>query len=137
MHTSSGSRGSGVKSGDDIVIVSAVRSAMTRAKKGGFKDTQQEEMLAAVLKACVERAKLNPTLVDDIIVGNVLPPGGGATVSRMAMLYAGFPEKTSIATINRQCSSGLQAVASIAAAITAGQIKIGIGAGVESMTQVA
>ncbi len=80
-----------------------------------------------MLKGCVDRVGLSPSLVDDIIVGNVLPPGGGATIARMAMLHAGFPEKTSVATVNRQCSSGLQAVASIAAAIQAGHISIGIG----------
>lgn len=87
-----------------------------------------------ISQAAVDRVKLNPKAVDDILVGNVLPPGGGATVARMAALYAGFPDSTSIATVNRQCSSGLQAVASIAAAIQNGTIDIGIGAGVESMT---
>lgn len=57
----------------------------------------------------------------------MLPVGGGATVARMAMLAAGFPVTTAISTVNRQCSSGLQAVASIAAAIKSGHINIGIG----------
>ncbi|EPZ32623.1 thiolase [Rozella allomycis CSF55] len=122
------------KSPDDVVIVSSVRTPICRAKRGPFKDTHQEELLAVVLKAVVEKVGLNKALVDDIIVGNVLPPGGGATISRMAQLYAGFPEKCSIATINRQCSSGLQAIASVAAAIASGQINIGIGAGAESMS---
>jgi acetyl-CoA acyltransferase 1 len=55
--------------------------------------------------------------------------GGGATLARMAQLYAGFPDSCSISTINRQCSSGLQACASIVAAIQTGTIEIGIGAG--------
>ncbi|KAL7750128.1 3-ketoacyl-CoA thiolase with broad chain length specificity [Sorochytrium milnesiophthora] len=122
------------KSPNDVVIVSALRTPLTRAKKGGLKETHTEEMLAAVLKATLERTKLDPKLVQDIQVGNVLPPGGGATVARMAALYAGLPDTTAIATVNRQCSSGLQAVAAIAHEIQVGQIDIGIGAGVESMT---
>lgn len=122
------------KSPDDIVVVCAVRTPITKAKRGGFKDTPQEDMLAAVLKAILDRTKIDPKLVDDICVGNVLPPGGGATVARMAQFYAGFPDTTSVYTLNRQCSSGLQACANIAAALASGTIKIGIGAGVESMT---
>lgn len=122
------------RSGDDVVIVAALRTPITKAKNGGFKDTLPEELLAAVLKAILEKTKIDPGLVQDIQVGNVLPPGGGATVARMAALYAGFPDKTSLATVNRQCSSGLQAVAHVAHAIKAGSIDIGIGAGVESMT---
>lgn len=91
-------------------------------------------MLAAVLIAIKDRTKIDPSIVNDICVGNVLQPAGGATVSRMAGLYAGYPESTSIYTTNRQCSSGLQAVVNIATQIQTGLIDIGIGAGVESMT---
>jgi acetyl-CoA acyltransferase 1 len=124
----------GVKSPNDVVIVAAVRTPITRARRGPFKDTLPDELLAAAFKGILERTKLNPALVDDIVVGNVLPPGGGATTARMAALVAGFPDTTSVMTCNRQCSSGLQAVAQIAAAIQNGTIEIGIGAGVESMT---
>ncbi|KAF9432712.1 3-ketoacyl-CoA thiolase with broad chain length specificity [Entomortierella beljakovae] len=124
----------GVKSPDDVVIVDAVRTPMTRSKKGGFKDTVPEDLLAAVLTAIKVRTKIDPSIVDDICVGTVLQASGGATVSRMAALYSGYPEKTSVYTTNRQCSSGLQAVVNIAAHIQAGLIDIGIGAGVESMT---
>ncbi|KAF9979801.1 3-ketoacyl-CoA thiolase with broad chain length specificity [Mortierella antarctica] len=118
----------GVKSPEDVVIVDAVRTPMTRGKKGGFKDTCPEDLLAAVLIAIKDRTKIDPSLVDDICVGNVLQAAGGATVSRMAALYAGYPEKTSIYTTNRQCSSGLQAVVNIATHIQSGLIDIGIGA---------
>lgn len=63
----------------------------------------------------------------DIAVGNVLPPGGGASVARMAALSAGIPNTTPINTVNRQCSSGLTAVAQIANEIKSGEIDIGIG----------
>ncbi|SCZ96392.1 BZ3500_MvSof-1268-A1-R1_Chr8-2g10164 [Microbotryum saponariae] len=122
------------KKDDDVVIVSAVRTPLIRAKKGPFKDTTPEDLLAAALKAAVDRAGIDINLVEDIQVGNVLPPGGGATVARMAQLAVGFPVTSSICTLNRQCSSGLQAINNIALQIAAGQIDVGIGAGVESMT---
>ncbi|KAF9367968.1 3-ketoacyl-CoA thiolase with broad chain length specificity, partial [Mortierella sp. AD011] len=69
----------GVKHPDDVVIVDAVRTPMTRGKKGGFKDTVPEDLLAAVLIAIKERNKIDPAIVDDICVGNVLQAAGGAT----------------------------------------------------------
>lgn len=87
-----------------------------------------------MLKAVVERSKLNPALVEDVCVGTVLAPGGGATEMRAAALVAGFPETTAVRTLNRQCSSGLQACVDVANQIRAGMIDVGIGAGVESMS---
>lgn len=87
-----------------------------------------------VLKATIEKTGIDPSLVQDITVGNVCANGGLATPSRMAALAAGFPETTAISTLHRQCSSGLQACVQIASAIQCGLIDIGIGAGVESMT---
>jgi acetyl-CoA acyltransferase 1 len=123
------------KHDNDVVIVSAVRTAITKAKKGGFKDTHPELMLSHVLRAAYTQAGLDPALVEDISVGNVLPAGGGAGAARMAAIHAGLPVTTSLNTVNRQCSSGLTAVNQIANQIVAGQIDIGIGAGVESMTK--
>lgn len=122
------------KSPNDVVIVSALRTALTRAKKGGFAQTCPEELLVAVFKGVVAKSGVDVKLVEEIQVGNVLPPGGGATVARMAQLAAGFPTTSTIVTVNRQCSSGLTAINHIALQIAAGQIDIGIGAGVESMT---
>lgn len=81
------------------------------------------------------RTGLDGKAVDDICVGNVLAPPAGAAAWRMSALVAGFPNTTSLSAVNRQCSSGLQAVANIANAIKAGDIQIGIGCGVESMSQ--
>lgn len=64
---------------------------MCRAKKGGFKNTTAEELLAAVLRATIEKTGIDPKLIDDVVIGSVLPPGGGATIARMASLYAGYP----------------------------------------------
>ncbi|KAJ3787600.1 acetyl-CoA acetyl transferase [Lentinula aff. detonsa] len=122
------------KHDDDVVIVSAIRSALTKSKKGGFKDTRPEEILMNVLKHTYTSTKLDPALIEDVVVGNVLPPSGGASAARMAAIAAGIPIATPITTVNRQCSSGLTAVSQIANSIKSGQIDIGIGAGVESMT---
>ncbi|KAF9927197.1 3-ketoacyl-CoA thiolase with broad chain length specificity [Linnemannia zychae] len=91
-------------------------------------------LLAAVLTAIRDHTKINPALMDDIYVGTVLQASGGATVSRMAALYAGLSEKISIYTTNQQCSSDLQAAVNIAVHNQEGLIDIAIGTGVESMT---
>ncbi|KAL8491182.1 hypothetical protein ACS0TY_023001 [Phlomoides rotata] len=121
--------------GDDVVIVAAYRTALCKSRRGGFKDTYPDDLLAPVLKAVVEKTNVNPTEVGDIVVGTVLAPGSQRAMEcRMAAFYAGFPETVPVRTVNRQCSSGLQAVADVAAAIKAGFYDIGIGAGLESMT---
>ncbi|KAK3022867.1 hypothetical protein RJ639_045957 [Escallonia herrerae] len=121
--------------GDDVVIVAAYRTALCKSKRGGFKDTYPDDLLAPVLKALLEKTNLDPSEVGDIVVGTVLAPGSQrASECRMAAFYAGFPETVPVRTVNRQCSSGLQAVADVAAAIKAGYYDIGIGAGLESMT---
>ncbi|KAI8062446.1 Thiolase, N-terminal domain-containing protein [Gongronella butleri] len=125
---------SGAKSPEDVVVVSAVRTAMAKGRKGGFKDTLADELLSGVLKATLERTGIDAALVQDIVVGNVAGKGGLATPARMAALHAGYPETTAVSTCNRQCSSGLQACVQVASAIQAGLIDIGIGAGVESMS---
>ncbi|KAF8323468.1 Thiolase, N-terminal domain-containing protein [Cantharellus anzutake] len=122
------------KHDDDVVIVSAIRTALTKGGRGGFKDTYPEEYLAAVLKEVYTRANLDPALIEDIAVGNVCPPGGGANAARMAGFAAGIPYTAALNTVNRQCSSGLAAVNQIANEIRAGEIDIGIGSGVESMS---
>lgn len=126
---------SGVAERDtDVVICAAVRTAVTKAKKGGLKNTSAEDMLAPLLYALAQRTKLDMKLVEDIQVGNVLMPGSGASMFRIGQLMGGIPYTTPLASVNRQCSSGLQAVANIAAGIKAGIIEIGIGGGVESMS---
>lgn len=121
--------------GDDVVIVAACRTAICKAKRGGFKDTHADDLLAPVLKALIEKTNVNPSEVGDIVVGTVLAPGSvRAMECRMAAFYAGFPDTVPIRTVNRQCSSGLQAVADVAASIKAGFYDIGISAGVESMS---
>ena len=119
---------------DDIVVTCALRTAHTKAGKGYFKDTPAQDLLAGLLRGVLERSRIDSKIVEDISVGSVLPPGGGATEFRAAALVAGFPTSTAVRATNRQCSSGLQAVVDIANAIRAGMIEVGIGAGVESMS---
>jgi acetyl-CoA acyltransferase 1 len=122
-------------SDDDVVIVAAYRTALTKARRGGFKNTSADELLAPVLKAVLERTGVNPAEVGDIVVGTVLAPGAyRAMECRMGSFYAGIPESVPIRTVNRQCSSGLQAIADVYSAIKAGLYEIGIGAGVETMS---
>ncbi|GAA0172782.1 acetyltransferase [Lithospermum erythrorhizon] len=122
-------------SGDDVVIVAAYRTPLCKAKRGGFKDTHPDDLLAAVLKALIDKTNVKPTEVGDVIVGTVLAPGSIRAIEfRMGQFYAGFPATVPIRTVNRQCSSGLQAVADVAAYIKAGYYDIGIGAGVECMS---
>ncbi|KAG6993771.1 hypothetical protein G7Y79_00051g086910 [Physcia stellaris] len=122
------------KSADDIVVTCALRTPLTKGGRGGFKDTPGADLLAHTLKSLIQRSKIDPSLVEDIAVGNVLAPGAGATEFRAAALVAGFPETTALKSLNRQCSSGLQAISDIANAIRSGMIEIGIGSGVESMS---
>jgi len=117
------------KNADDVVITCALRTAFTKGGKGGFKDTQASDLLHGAYKALIERSGIDPSLVEDIAVGAVLAPGGGATEFRAAALAAGFPTTTAVKSLNRQCSSGLQACVDIANAIKSGMIEIGIGAG--------
>lgn len=119
---------------NQVVITACCRSAFTKGGKGGFKDTPAADILAGILKAIIDRSKINPALVEDIAVGTVLAPGGGATEMRAAAFIAGFSEETAVRTLNRQCSSGLQACIDVANQISTGMIDIGIGAGVESMS---
>jgi len=124
---------SGQKSPDDIVIVSAYRTAICKAKKGGFNSTGATQLLSPLFKKMVEN--INPKSVGDIVVGTVQAPGSLRHIEcRMAGFVAGMPQTTTVRTVNRQCSSGLQAVADVAAAIRSGYYDVGIAAGVETMT---
>jgi acetyl-CoA acyltransferase 1 len=122
------------KSDDDVVICCAVRTAIAKAKKGGFKDMAPEDLLAPLFKAVVEKTKVDPKAIGDIQIGNVLQPGGGALTGRMGQFMGDIPAEVPFSSINRQCSSGLQAVANIAANIKAGIIDTGLAGGVESMS---
>ena len=119
---------------DDIVIVSYCRTALGKAGKGSFKDTMPEIMTSTVIKELLARGNCKGDKVEEIVFGNVLSSGAGFMSSRMAQFLAGIPEETSLMSVNRLCSSGLQAVMNVAYSIASKQIDIGIGGGVESMS---
>jgi len=124
----------GTKGADDVCIVAACRTAICKARKGNFKDTTPDTLLKAVLEGVITKSGVKHEELGDVCVGNVQLEGAFAGPARMAMFTAGYPETVPIHCINRQCSSGLQAVAHIANCIAAGQFDAGVGAGVESMT---
>jgi acetyl-CoA acyltransferase 1 len=120
----------------DVVFLSALRTPVTRAKKGGLRDAHDHELLATVLKATLAaNPRLDPAKVDDIQIGTVLSELGGSKAGRMAALHAGYPQSTAFQTVNRACSSGLAAITGVAHAIQTEQIDVGIGGGMESMTR--
>lgn len=120
---------------DDVVIVSACRTPLTKAKRGGLRDTPVDDLVATVLQETLRRTGVEPEAVGDVCFGSVLGPSSQrANECRMAMFFAGFPDTVPVHTVNRQCSSGLQAIAAVAASIKSGYYTIGIAGGVESMT---
>jgi len=118
---------------DDVVITVALRTPLTRAKKGGLKDTAVGDLVTAVLTEIHKRSNIDPSLVEDVCLGNVLSPMP-VYVARGAVLAAGYPVTTSASVATRFCSSGLLSIQSIANQIKAGDIKIGIAVGAESMS---
>lgn len=121
------------KNQDDVVITLAIRSPLTKARKGGFKDTRFDELLLSMFKATISQSQIDPSLIQDITVGTVLSPGS-AYEARAAAIAAGIPVTTPVQIINRFCSSGLMAVTAVANQIRAGQIEIGLAVGAESMS---
>ncbi|CAJ1052795.1 -ketoacyl-CoA thiolase B%2C peroxisomal-like [Xyrichtys novacula] len=127
-------RAAQISSPEDVVVVHGRRTAIGKAKRGAFKDTTPDELLCAVMTAVMEDVGLSPNKLGDVCVGNVLQPGAGALMARVAHFLSGFPETVPTYTVNRQCSSGLQALFNIAGAIRSRSIDLGLACGVESMS---
>ncbi|MBD7968437.1 acetyl-CoA C-acyltransferase [Paenibacillus gallinarum] len=122
----------------EAVIVSLARTAIGKAKKGSFAQTRVEDLGKAVLEAVIDRAPgLQKEDVDDIILGCAMPEGEqGLNVARIISLYAGYPVTVPALTVNRFCSSGLQAISFAAERIMLGHADVIIAGGVESMSHV-
>uniref|UniRef100_A0A3Q2CLL6 Acetyl-CoA acyltransferase 1 n=1 Tax=Cyprinodon variegatus TaxID=28743 RepID=A0A3Q2CLL6_CYPVA len=103
-------------SGEEVVVVHGRRTAIGKAKRGSFKDTTPDELLSAVMTAVLTDVGLSPDQLGDVCVGNEI----------------GFPETVPVYTVNRQCSSGLQALFNIAGAIRSGSIDLGLACGITS-----
>lgn len=124
------------KNPNDIIFLSALRTPVTRAKKGGFKDSHDHELLARVLKATLTaNPNLDPALINDVHIGTVLAELGGSKAGRMAACHVGYPETAAFQTVNRACSSGLSAITGVAGLIATGMIDVGVGGGMESMSR--
>jgi acetyl-CoA acyltransferase len=121
-----------------IVIASSARTPFTRAHKGELKDTRPDTLAAHAIEQAIARVpNLKKGDIEDVVLGCAMPEAEqGMNVARIASLLAGLPDTVSAMTVNRFCASGLQSIAQVAQAITAGQYAIGIAGGTETMTMV-
>ncbi len=121
----------------DAVIVSAARTAMGKAYRGGFNATQPPSLGAYSLKAAVERAGIEPGEVDDVLWGSALQQGGQCpNIARLVALRAGLPVTTSAMSIDRQCSSGLMAIATASRQVVMDRMDVVAAGGQESISMV-
>jgi acetyl-CoA acyltransferase 1 len=112
-----------------------VRTAIGKAKRGVYKDAGLVDLLSPLIKHVLTSTKVDAKLIGDLVVGNVLPQSSlAATEVRIAGLLAGLPQEVPVHTVNRQCSSGLQALATVAASIKAGYYDLALAGGVENMS---
>ncbi|MDF1565625.1 MAG: beta-ketoacyl synthase N-terminal-like domain-containing protein, partial [Deltaproteobacteria bacterium] len=119
----------------EAVIVSAVRTPMGRGVKGVLKDTRPDTLAAIAITGALEAAKVDPALVEDVVLGCAMPEAEqGLNVARIAAFHAGLPDEAAAVTINRFCSSGVQAIAMAAERIMVGSIDVAVAGGTESMT---
>ncbi len=121
----------------DAVIVSTARTPIGKAYRGAFNNTHGATMGGHVIKHAMERAKVDPQEIEDVILGCAMPEGAtGGNIARQAALRAGCPVTTSGATINRFCSSGLQAISTAAHRVTVDNVPVVLAGGLESISLV-
>ncbi|HLJ26026.1 MAG TPA: acetyl-CoA C-acyltransferase [Candidatus Angelobacter sp.] len=122
----------------EVVIASSVRTAVGKAPKGTLRITRPDDLAAVAIKGALERVpQVDKSQIEDVIIGCATPEAEqGMNVARIASLRAGLPVEVSAMTINRFCSSGLQAIAQAAEGIMAGRGEIMIGGGTESMSMI-
>ncbi len=121
----------------EVAILSAVRTPVGRAPRGVFKNTRPDDLAALAAREAIRRAEVSPADVEDVVLGSAHPEAEqGLNVARQVGFLAGLPDTTSAMTINRYCSSGLQAAAIVADRIAVGAIDIGLAGGLESMSMV-
>src|SRR5436305_5534255 len=122
----------------EVVIASAVRTPVGRAYKGGLRATRPDEIAATAIKGALARVpQLDTKEIEDVILGCAMPEAEqGMNVARIASLRAGLPVECSAITINRFCSSGLQAIALAAERIRGGGAEVIVAGGTESMSMI-
>jgi acetyl-CoA acyltransferase len=121
----------------DVAILSAVRTPIGRAPKGVFRNTRPDDLGGIVVKEALRRAGVDAAAMEDLVLGCAMPEAEqGLNVARSIGYLAGLPDGTSAMTINRFCSSGLQATSIVADRIAVGAIDAGVAGGVESMSMI-
>jgi acetyl-CoA C-acetyltransferase len=121
----------------EAVIVSTARTPIGRAYRGAFNDTQAQELAGHVVAEAVRRAEVDPAEVEDVVIGAALQQGStGYNIARQALLRAGLPVSVPGMSIDRQCSSGLMAIATAAKEILHDGMRVAVGGGVESISLV-
>ena len=120
----------------DAVIVSTARTPIGRAYRGAFNATPSPTLAAHPIRAAVERAKVDPAEVDDVIMGAALQQGVQTTIGRTAALRAGLPDTVAGMSIDRQCASGLMAIATAAKQVIVDRMDVVVAGGVESISLV-
>ncbi|MDR3615909.1 MAG: acetyl-CoA C-acyltransferase [Candidatus Obscuribacterales bacterium] len=121
----------------EAVIVSTARTPIGKAMRGAFNDTHGAVLAGHAIKHAVERAKVDPAEIEDVILGCGLPEGAtGHNIARLSAVRAGLPVTTAASTINRFCSSGMQAISVAAQRIIVDGVDVAIGGGVESISLV-
>jgi acetyl-CoA acyltransferase len=122
----------------EVVVVSSVRTPVGRAFKGTLRATRPDELAAIAIKGALDRVpQLDPKEIEDVILGCAMPEAEqGMNVARIASLRAGLPVEVSAVTINRFCSSGLQAIAMAAERIMSGGAEVMVAGGTESMSMI-
>jgi acetyl-CoA C-acetyltransferase len=121
----------------EAVIVSYARTGLAKSVRGGFNDTHGATMTGHVIKAAVERAKVEPDAVEDVVIGCGYPEGAtGHNIARLSAIRAGLPVTTSGQTVNRYCSSGLQSLAIATGYVEREGANVAVAGGVESISLV-
>ena len=120
----------------DAVIVSTARTGIGKAYRGAFNATPSPTLAAHPIRAAIERAKVDPAEVDDVIMGAALQQGVQTTIGRTAALRAGLPVEVSGMSLDRQCASGLMAIATAAKQVIVDRMDIVVAGGVESISLV-
>ena len=119
----------------EAVIVSTARTPIGKAYRGAFNDTQAQELGGHVIKHAVERAKIDPESIQDVIMGAALQQGStSGNVARQAALRGGLPTSVAGMTIDRQCASGLMAIATAAKEIVVDNMDVAVAGGLESIS---
>lgn len=119
----------------EVVIVSAVRTPIG-SFLGSLSGISAPKLGALAIKGAIERIKLDPKLVDEVFMGQVVQAGAGQAPARQAAIYAGLPFEVPCTTVNKVCASGMKSIAIAAQAITCGDIEIAVAGGMENMSQI-